>query len=57
MKNIFRGRNVFFVFVVAFVARYVEFAYRKKNSCLPEDHRIQSEADAITVVKKENCQR
>ena len=52
MKNIFRGRNVFFVFVVAFVARYVEFAYRKNNSCLPEDHRIQSEADAITVVKK-----
>ena len=52
MKNIFRGRNVFFVFVVAFVARYVEFAYRKNNSCLPEDHPIQSEADAITVVKK-----
>jgi hypothetical protein len=52
MKKIFRAQNVFIVFVVAFVAWHAEFAYRKNNACSPEDHRIQSEADAIAVVKK-----
>jgi hypothetical protein len=52
MKKIFRARNVFILFVVAFVTWDAEFAYRRNSACLPEDHQIQSEVDAIAVVKK-----
>jgi hypothetical protein len=51
-RKIVRARNVVLLFVVAFVIWDAEFAYRKNSICSLEDHPIQSEADAIAVVKK-----
>lgn len=52
MKKTFRARNVFLALVVLLVIWDVEFAYRKNSACLAEDHRIQSEVDAIAVARK-----
>jgi hypothetical protein len=52
MKEIFRTRNVFLASVLLVIVWMAEFAFRKNNICSLEDHAIQSEADAIAVVKK-----
>ena len=56
MKKIVRRENVFPALALLLVVWMAQFAYRKNNICSLEDHPIQSEADAIAVVKR-NRQR
>ena len=59
MRKIFRLRNLFLLLLslplVLFAGYLVEFTYRT-NGCAPGDHVLQSEADAIEVVKRKFIQ-
>ena len=52
MKKIFRTRNVIFALALSSFVWIAQFVYRTNNFCEPEDHPIQSEADAIAVAKR-----
>ncbi|WJR76456.1 hypothetical protein [Bradyrhizobium sp. NP1] len=52
LRKIFRPRNWFLVLLVLVVGWHVRFAYRTNYVCGPDEHIIQSDADAIKQAQK-----